>query len=95
MSRLFWVSVGAVGGFYVARRGERMVAEARERGVVGNVTLAASTATKAAAGATRAAAALGETVRARTGSAPVPAPVPGPAPDSPARPTTSTREARP
>ncbi len=70
MSRLFWVSVGAVGGYYAARRGERLVEEARERGLVGNVTLAASTAAKAATGATKAAAALGETVRARTAGRP-------------------------
>ena len=60
MRRLFWFSVGAAAGYYAARRGERVVEEARARGLVGNVTLAASTATRLSTGATRAVTALGE-----------------------------------
>ena len=34
MRRLVWVAVGAVGGIYAYRRGNVLVAQARERGVV-------------------------------------------------------------
>lgn len=63
MKRLFWLGLGAAAGYYAARRGDEMVERARERGVVGNVTLAASTATKVAATATRTAVALGDKAR--------------------------------
>jgi hypothetical protein len=63
---VFWLSVGAVGGYYAARRGERLVQEAKERGLVGNVTLAATTATRVATSATRTAVSLGEAAGART-----------------------------
>ncbi len=35
MSRLFWTSVGAVGGIYTYRRTQRAWDRARERGVLG------------------------------------------------------------
>lgn len=41
MSRLFWVAVGAAGGILAYRRGERLVAEARERGLVATAQQAA------------------------------------------------------
>lgn len=34
MSRLFWMAVGAAGGIYVYRNGARIMADARDRGVV-------------------------------------------------------------
>lgn len=64
MKRLFWMGVGAAAGYYAARRGEEAVERARERGVVGNVTLAATTASKVAATASRTAVTLGEKARA-------------------------------
>jgi hypothetical protein len=90
MSRLFWVSVGAVGGYYAARRGERLVADARERGVVGNITLAATTAAKVTTTATRTAVSLGEAVRSRIAESPV-----AESPVAPPAPTDRPREARP
>jgi hypothetical protein len=62
--RLFWFTAGAAAGYYVARRGERVVAEARERGVVGNVTLAAGAASRLAQNAAHAAAGLAERTQA-------------------------------
>ena len=66
MRRLFWFSLGAGAGYYAARRGERFVAEARERGLVGNVTYAAGTASRLAQNATQAAAGLAD--RSRSGA---------------------------
>ena len=34
MRRMFWVAVGAAGGIYAYKRGERFVEVSRERGVV-------------------------------------------------------------
>ncbi len=45
MARLVWVAVGAVGGIYAYKRASQAMDTARERGVVGNVNAAASTAT--------------------------------------------------
>jgi hypothetical protein len=95
---VFWLTVGAAAGYYAARKGSVLVEEARERGVVGNVTLAAATAGKAAAAASRATVAVGEAVgsRARShdgdlGGAAAHAPTqPGTTPTS-----TRTREVRP
>jgi hypothetical protein len=67
--RLFWFSAGAAAGYYVARRGERFVVDARERGLVGNVSLAADAATRLAHSASQAAVTLGE--RSRAGAATV------------------------
>ncbi len=97
MRRMFWLSVGAAAGYYAARKGSVVVEEARDRGLVGNVTLAAATASKVAAGATRATVALGEAVGSRTRShledqAPAPGPAPAPATGQ-AAPTS--REVRP
>lgn len=68
MRRLFWVSVGAAAGYYAAKKGTVAVEDARARGLVGNVTLAAETATKLAAGTARAVASAGQAAgsRART-----------------------------
>lgn len=96
MRRLFWLGVGAAAGYYAARRGEAVVERARERGVVGNVTLTASTATKVAAAASRTALTLGE--KARTVAAGrTPAALPRTSgPSSASSPTTSaSREVRP
>lgn len=89
--RMIWFGLGAAAGYVVARRGERLVDEARERGVVGNVTLVAGSATKLAAGASKAVVSLGESagssVRQRAaGPAPTPSASPRPAPT----PTAST-----
>ncbi len=93
MRRLFWIGVGAAAGYYAARRGEEAVERVRERGVVGNVTLAASTATKVAATASRTAVTLGEKARALASE---PA---GSEQATPIRPTSTTsspsREVRP
>ncbi len=37
MRRLFWMAVGAAGGIWAYKRGEDALAQARARGVVGNV----------------------------------------------------------
>ncbi|MGD9957004.1 MAG: hypothetical protein AB7V23_13135, partial [Candidatus Nanopelagicales bacterium] len=58
MKRLFWLGLGAAAGYYAARRGDEMVERARERGVVGNVSLAATTASRMAASASRTAASI-------------------------------------
>jgi hypothetical protein len=100
--RLFWLSVGAAAGYYAAHKGAEVVEQARERGLVGNVTLAAGTASRVAATATRATVAVGEAVGSRArGRAGGPAPVAGapgravgttsPAPSTP----TISREVRP
>lgn len=44
MSRLLWVGVGAAGGIYAYRRGQRAWNTAKDRGVAGNMTVAAATA---------------------------------------------------
>lgn len=44
MSRLVWVGIGAVGGIYAYRKGQRAVDQVRERGVAGTATIAAHTA---------------------------------------------------
>ena len=98
MRRLFWLSLGAAAGYYAARKSAEAVDQARERGLVGNVTLAAGTASRAAATASRSTVALGEAMGARargagspsTDGSTVPAPPSDPAPDP-----TSSREARP
>lgn len=59
MSRTFWVAVGAVGGIYAYRRGQRAVADARTRGFVGNVQVAAETAASVGQGVGRLAALAG------------------------------------
>jgi len=53
MSRTFWVAVGAVGGIYAYRRGQRAVTDAKERGFVGNVQAATDTVTSVAQGASK------------------------------------------
>lgn len=45
MSRLVWVGVGAVGGIYVYRRGQRVWQDAKDRGVAGNITILTTAAT--------------------------------------------------
>jgi hypothetical protein len=44
VSRLLWVGVGAAGGIYLYRRGNRAWDEAKERGVAGNAAILASSA---------------------------------------------------
>ena len=44
MSRLLWVGVGAAGGIYLYRRGNRAWDEAKERGLAGNAAVVASSA---------------------------------------------------
>lgn len=44
MSRLLWVGVGAAGGIYLYRRGNRAWDGAKERGVAGNAAVIASSA---------------------------------------------------
>ncbi len=41
MRRLFWTAVGAAGGIFVYRRGERRLEIARERGMIGTLSDAA------------------------------------------------------
>ena len=48
MSRVIWVAVGAAGGIYAYRRGQRALDEAKARGFVGNVQVAAGTAASVA-----------------------------------------------
>ena len=70
MRRMFWVGVGAVAGFYAARRGEKVVDDARERGLgatVGLATTKVATATMATAKAVvGVGAAAGSRARSRT-----------------------------
>lgn len=56
MSRMVWVAVGAVGGIYAYRRGQRALDEAKARGFVGNVQVAAGTAASVANGVSKVAA---------------------------------------
>ena len=42
MARTFWIAVGAAGGIYAYRKSVRAAADARERGLVGNINAAAS-----------------------------------------------------
>jgi hypothetical protein len=95
--RVFWLSVGAAAGYYAARKGSVLVEEARERGVVGNVTLAAATAGKAASAASRATVAVGEVVGSKARShVEEPSAPHARATTSGTTPTsTSTREVRP
>jgi hypothetical protein len=58
--RMIWFGIGAAAGYVAARRGEQAVEEARERGLVGNVSLVATTASKAAATASRTVLSVGE-----------------------------------
>ncbi len=51
-----WVAVGAVGGIYAYRRGQRALDEAKARGFVGNVQVAAGTAASVAQGVSKVAA---------------------------------------
>jgi hypothetical protein len=53
MSRTFWVVVGAAGGIYAYRRGQRAVTDAKERGFVGNVQVATDTVASVAQGASK------------------------------------------
>ena len=53
MSRTFWVAVGAVGGIYAYRRGQRALDNAKERGFVGNVQVAAEAAASVSGGVAR------------------------------------------
>ena len=45
MSRLVWVGIGAVGGIYAYRRGQRVWEQTKERGVAGNTAAITRTAT--------------------------------------------------
>lgn len=45
MSRIVWMAVGAVGGIVAYRKGTQMLADAKARGVIGNVNAATTTAT--------------------------------------------------
>jgi hypothetical protein len=87
--RLFWFGLGAAAGFYVARRGEQLVDDARERGAVGTLSAVAATAGRAATTAARTAVSVGESAgsaarqRVAAGAATAtarPAPSPGPTP---------------
>ncbi|MDA8435597.1 MAG: hypothetical protein M0Z98_06390 [Actinomycetales bacterium] len=96
MRRLFWLSVGAAAGYYAARKGTVAVEQARERGLVGNVTLVAGTASRLAATASRTTLAVGEAVGSRARAladvrgAERAAPGPTAASNNPSTPTTST-----
>jgi len=46
MARLIWIAVGAAGGIYTYRKGERAVAAVREQGVAGTAQLVASAASQ-------------------------------------------------
>lgn len=49
MARLVWIGVGAVGGVYAYRKGERALGAFREQGFVGSVQVVAATAANSAA----------------------------------------------
>ena len=51
MRRTVWVALGAAGGVFAYRRGQRLVEEARAKGVVGSVQAATVSATGLAASA--------------------------------------------
>lgn len=53
MSRVFWLGVGAVGGVVAYRRGQRAIEGAKERGFVGNLSLAADVTSAVAQGVGR------------------------------------------
>ncbi len=87
---MFWVSVGAAAGYYAARRGEQALEDARARGLVGNVVLLTTTATRIGMTASRVAMSVGEAAAARVRAVSDPQA----APMSPATPTYP-RKARP
>jgi len=84
MRRLFWVSVGAAAGYYAARKIPPAVARTRERGIAGNASPVASSASKA----------VSSTRAAFTTPTPAPAPSPSPSPSGD-QPSTARREVRP
>lgn len=49
MGRMLWVAIGAAGGVYAYRRGQRLLDDARERGLVGSVQATAGSASVLAA----------------------------------------------
>lgn len=51
MRRTVWVALGAAGGVFAYRRGQRLLEEARAKGVVGSVQAATLSATGLAASA--------------------------------------------
>lgn len=51
MGRMLWLAVGAVGGVVAYRKGQQLVDEAKQRGVVGSVQAATGSAADAATGA--------------------------------------------
>ncbi|MBK9740246.1 MAG: hypothetical protein IPO93_12170 [Actinobacteria bacterium] len=65
MRRIVWVAVGAAGGIFAYRRGQQVLADARERGVV----LSAQQAGASAAGAVASARALASSAVARRSEA--------------------------
>jgi hypothetical protein len=69
MRRTVWVALGAAGGVIVYRRGQRLIEEARAKGVVGSVQAATVSATGLATSARSLLGAVSGTV------APAPAPV--------------------
>jgi len=99
VKRLFWLSVGAAAGYYAARKSSEAVEQARERGLMGNVTLAASTATKVAGSATKAVSSVGSKTRVPAEPSPAPGTSPSPTssstPASTSSPSTRSREVRP
>lgn len=56
MGRMVWIAVGAAGGVYAYRRGQRLLEQARERGLVGSMQAATGSAADAAGSASRLAA---------------------------------------
>lgn len=84
MRRLFWVAVGAAGGIWAYRRGGEALENARERGVVGNITWATATAGRVAGTATKVMALAAEQGARTAGRLTERAPQ---APDETARPT--------
>ncbi len=51
MGRMLWLAVGAAGGIVAYRKGQQVLAEAKQRGVVGSVQAATGSAADAASGA--------------------------------------------
>lgn len=71
MRRTFWVAVGAAGGVLAYRRGQQLLQDAREKGVVGSVQAASGSAASLATQARGLMAALGGTGQVEE-SAPAP-----------------------
>ena len=102
MARTFWVAVGAAGGIYAYKRGQRAVEDAKQRGFSENMQVAAGLAATAGSKAKRLAGAAEAAVRSGRASTSDAEPQPNPRTINPrtinevsAQPADAQKTARP